>query len=625
MRGTQKIETIKPDSDSVQYKKIMGENELRLTFELNYHANFELGDTAEVFGETYKINKLPVVDKISTFDYKYTLTMQAGYYDLSKVQYLFYDENNNLKETDFSLMGNADTFIDLMLKNIERVYPGAGWKKGQVIPTDYVSMSFSAKDCLSVLADMVNQFQSDYDVEYWIVGQTINFTKIQDQTGKLFRHGKNKGLYEITRQLVDDAPFITRLYVFGSDKNIPTDYANYSSRLRLPGYKPYIISSLTAVVTDNGNGTTTFVFTYSLPTATNIDSLQIEYRNHGSSDAWATAPGAYASPREITIPTGNYDFRFRTFGLLAAWEAVTDEVNITQTTSDPVLINKPQAYVERNTDQFGIIEGTQIFDTIYPSRTGIVTAVDAGNVYKFKDTNLDFNLNDQLLAGVAANITFLTGQLAGYTFEISNFNVNTNEFTIIKNKNELSVDVPSFELKPAIGDQYVLTNIKMPQNYIEDAENKLLEWANEFMDVYATPTYNYVIVFDQTYLRKKQFMPQIGQLIWIQDDEMKLNDPLRIATTQRNILQEYNLQVEVSNVLTNNKIDKINQQLSGNTSSINNINNSLSTNSVLNNRAVGDFTIDQGTLIGKDIQQAPAGGTYKNLVIDATTGKVYYQ
>lgn len=516
-RNGQIIASIKPDDSSIQYKKVMGDNELRLTFSLNYQANLKYGDYIDAFGERYKINKMPAITKVSRFRYDYNLTMQGTYYDLSKVQYFFLGDDNTLKEPDFTLMGNGDTFIDLIISNLSRA--GQTWTKGQVIPTVYKNITFSGATCLDALTSLASTF----DTEFWIEGNTLHLTKMQNNTGQVFRQGKNKGLYEINLQLADDSALITRLYAFGADKNLPAGYRNYSSRLLIPA---------------------------------------------------------------------------------------------------------PDVYIEKNVDKYGVIESTQIFDDIYPHRTGKVTAVDAGNIFHFKDGDIDFDVNAQLLDGTSAKVTFNTGQLSGYTFDVSDFNNATKEFTILLNKNETAYEngIPNTDLKVAIGDEYVITDIEMPQSYIDAAEAELKSQAETILATYSDPVYTLTLTLDPVYIRSKRITPKIGQVVWVTDDDLQIDKAIRIITTSRNIVNEDNYDIELSDVVTVGVITGIKSSISDTATVLSGVAQQVNTDVLINKGiAVGDLTVKQGTVVLIDAATPPAGANLKQLVIDINTGKIYRQ
>lgn len=512
MRGESLLVTINPDDTSTQQKAIMGDNVVNLRFQENRIIPFMINDWCVTFGERYQLNKLPVIKKLSTYLYEYDLTMQAEGSLLARAQFMFLGNDNSLKESDFSLMGTADDFVNLVIENANRVK--SGWIKGQVIPTDHKNLTFSKENCLTALARLAEAFET----EYWIEGKTIHLTKRQNDSGRTFKHGKNKGLYEIIRQEIDNSSVITRLYCFGGDKNLPPDYRDYAKRLRM------------------------------------------------------------------------------TDGLL---------------------------YVEKNVNKYGTIEYTEIIDDIYPARTGKVTSVSALNPYLFVDAGIDFNVNDQLLPGIAAKVVFNTGQLAGYEFELSRFDNGTKEFTLLQNKSERVLEVPSLSLRPAIGDEYILVDIKMPDSYITAAEAALKKRALEILDQVSEPQLRYQITFDPVFLRKIGYIPTIGHLVWLVDVELQVQKRIRIVSVTRNIVNEYDVKAEISDKVTQGTLNSIISIQANNGRDITQISAGIQNNSLLNNNVIGDLTVKQGTLIFQDLPTTSTDSGFSELRVEDGTGKLY--
>lgn len=481
-RAGQPVISVRPDSSSNQQKTIMGDNVVTLQFETNHPVGFKLGDYCTIYGENYFLNQIPDEKKVSTYEYQYVLKMQSEYYDLKKTQFLDYGDDNTMKEGVFSLMGNAETFIDLILKNANRT--GAGWTRGTVIGTSYQNMTFNSESCLDALARVAQQFGT----EYFIEGKKITLDKRQVDTGITLRHGKNKGLREITRKNFSDTNVITRLYAYGSTNNLPPDYRNFAKRLRMTG---------------------------------------------------------------------------------------------------------GQLFLEKNIDKYGIVEATQVWDAIYPHRTGKVTAVNAGNFYTFKDSTIDFDVNNQLLPGVAAKVTFNTGQLQGYTFDIQRFDYANKEFTILKNKDEKSLDVPSNEFRPAIGDEYVLVDIQMPQSYIDKAEADLKNAATDLLNTYSEPLIEFNVTCDPIYFRKKSLVVNIGDLIWVTDPNLEINKRIRVTSLTRSFVDEYSFELTLSDGVATQPVQELYNSTGSNSREIDNINQRLnnrnSENNFIGNVYMGDI------------------------------------
>lgn len=621
-RGADLFVTIKPDGSSNQQKQVMGNNLVTIVFEDNHYIKFAINDYVTIFGERYQLSQLPTITKGSRYFYKYTLVMNSEGYDLAKIQYLFLGADNALREADFSLMANADKFVDLVISNANRA--GSGWIKGQVIPSGYKNLTFSKENCYNALSRLAEEFKT----EFWVVGKTIHLTKKSTDTGQIYKQGRYKGLYEITRQNSSDANVITRLWAFGAEKNLPTDYNGGARRLQMrstiatPLVEPLLIHDVTCVVVDNGDGTQDMTFTFTPATDGSVAAQTIEYRLVGTSGTWHASTGSAASPRTITAVIGTYNVRFRSQNS----GVVTSEITVSGTFATSLLPStgfQPQYYVEDNVALYGVIESTEYFDDIFPRRTGTVTSINVSDFYKFFDTSMDFDVNNQLLPGISAKITFNTGQLAGYTFNIGNYNNATKEFTILKNKDEKILDVPSADLKPAIGDTYVLTDILMPKTYIDAAEVELKNAAIALLDQISEPQVKYTMIFDPAFLKNLTRQLNIGDLVWISDDELELLKKIRIISTTRNIVNEYQYQAELSDIVTLGTISLIVNAQLNNDRDINSVQQQFLNNSILNNNVIGDLKIKLGTLIFENIPTTSTTVGFSQIYIEDATGKLF--
>ncbi|GAA4341558.1 hypothetical protein GCM10023149_53930 [Mucilaginibacter gynuensis] len=218
-----------------QSQRIMGEDLLTLDIEVSQPIDFQIDDEIEYEGSVYTLlMALPPVDKESSRKHSYRCVFKGPPYQLDKVAYMNYDAENAMTIGDFTLMGNAETFIDLLIANANR--DQSGWTKGVIDVTEYKNLPFNGVKCLPVLGTIASTF----NIEWWIEGKTIHMTKrgvVQDLT---FEYGQGKGLETISRIETNDIKLVTRLYAYGSERNIPADYKGFSKRLKLPGSSPYI-------------------------------------------------------------------------------------------------------------------------------------------------------------------------------------------------------------------------------------------------------------------------------------------------------------------------------------------------------------------------------------------------
>ncbi len=695
------VTTVKPTDTSAQVKKIMGDNLCNLVFELNGIVDFKIGDQAIIFGELYRMNRMPVIKKVSRYNYEYTMQLQSEQYDLAKAQYMFYDSNNDLKEGDFSLMGTADTFIELMIKNLARV--GFVFVKGGIPSTGYKNITFSKEDCLTALQKISDAF----DIEYYVEGNTINLSKLVNASPHVLKYGRNRGLYDITRTQAQDMDIITRLYAFGSTENLPAGYL--SSRLRLPGGYDVLVNNITYDISLVNPNLRRIRFNWTAPTNISVTSIIIEYRIIGT-NTWreyedgsvttprdfyghfrfvsnsigsisATAPNTLVTDYNIgyllregdrlkvvdastgiagmytilsisgpvgsdytlttleTVPTAaastsalevyrsnlndDFEFRFRSMPIGAVTPAITI-LHTDGTNSTPIFSGAPNqlSFLEKNIDLYGIIEGDFIDDDIKPDRQGTVTAVSIGDPFQFTDDTMDFDVNDQLAPGIAAKVTFNTGQLAGYTFEIKSYNNATKTFRILLNKDEAHLELPSLSFSPQVGDVYVLHDIYMPSSYVLAAETRLLNKAIEFLDKNSKPDYTYNLTCDPAYFRRNQIKVNIGDVIWVSDIELDIDKYIRVIGLSKSLVDEFEYTLELGETISKSTISRITASQATNSSNINSVTNQVNNNALLNGRFIGTFKIEQGTINIKDIETASSTAGMKKLWID-TDGKVW--
>ena len=141
--------TIRPSAQDKRTKKLMGENVLSLTVNRSTPFEFKLGDYLFFAGERYTLNQLPKVDKDGK-RFAYDLIFEGIEYELRKVHMLYYTETLGFPGgADFSLMGNAKTFMRVIAANMNRVQ--SGWSVGTVVDTNFKNITFSGESCLEAI------------------------------------------------------------------------------------------------------------------------------------------------------------------------------------------------------------------------------------------------------------------------------------------------------------------------------------------------------------------------------------------------------------------------------------------------------------------------------------------
>ncbi len=208
-------------------------------------------------------------------------------------------------------------------------------------------------------------------------------------------------------------------------------------------------------------------------------------------------------------------------------------------------------YLERNAEFYGIIEHSETFEAVYPHRRGKVTAVGE-SFLSFYDEKLptEFNLKNQLLPGITAKVSFHTGQLAGYEFEINDYNHSTGQIKINKNELEKALEVPSVLLRPMVGDEYVLFDILMPESYVRAAEVELYQKAVLYLDQNSSPRVLYSVICDPLHFKRQKITINLGDYIRVVDAALHIDREIRVIGFTRALDNAYAYQLELSDVVT---------------------------------------------------------------------------
>lgn len=488
------------DDNTRLIRQLLGADIIKSSFASNDILDISIGDHIVYDSINYYINSLPNVKKNATISFDYDITFESETYELLKTQFLDLDDNS-----DFDLVGNLETFIDLIVTNMNRTH--SGWAKGTCDQTnaDYKLLNFSKANCMQALQKLCTEFEG----EFYFTGKNICFTdKAGSDSGLTFMY--KQGLRNIQRNTLSEKNIITRLYAFGSEKNLASDYRSHSRRLKfvLVGGESYLEKYITA--TTWASATAYILKDYVEPTTPNdyIYECTTAGTSGGSEPTWGTTEGG----------------------------TTTDGTVIWTCRIDPTI-------------KYGIIEHTEIFNDIYPHREGTISSVDGADITKFTDSGMDFNLNDYLLSGVTAKLHFNSGNLGGYEFEVSAYNNATKEFTIIAYKDEQGYELPNATLKPAVGDKYVLLDIELPQSYIDTAEAALQAKAQIYIDDNCEPRVTYILTPDPRYFKTHFIDLEAGDFITIQDTDLGIDIMTRIVELTRSIADEYKYTLKLTDHL----------------------------------------------------------------------------
>lgn len=187
----------------------------------------------------------------------------------------------------------------------------------------------------------------------------------------------------------------------------------------------------------------------------------------------------------------------------------------------PGYLETGKNYIEsKNIPAYGIRECTMVFEDIYPSIAG-VELPDIGRIdelvaaeqitketeikgtFKITIKNIGFNIKDYLTTETAT-ISMKSGSLIGYEFEIVDVvQLESGNYDITLNKSTRDdFQVPNAGQNLSAGDRFVILNIKMPEKYVEYAEDRLLKAATSCLAKHDHVFYTYNIGVDEIYMAR---------------------------------------------------------------------------------------------------------------------------
>lgn len=184
-------------------------------------------------------------------------------------------------------------------------------------------------------------------------------------------------------------------------------------------------------------------------------------------------------------------------------------------------------YIDLNT-QLGLKEHREeaAFEDIFPHRLGTVSSVRSEEqtntdgeeyiVYYIKDKDLPFNPDEYMIGGEVIHITFESGDLSGREFEC-NWHNGTQEFEIINTYPDENTQIPGGNIIPQAGDTYILTNIRMPDEYYPIAEEQYKQAVDSFLTEYSKDISIYSGDTDYIHVDKNSVPLSLGQRVRLED------------------------------------------------------------------------------------------------------------
>lgn len=193
-------------------------------------------------------------------------------------------------------------------------------------------------------------------------------------------------------------------------------------------------------------------------------------------------------------------------------------------------------------------EATYTNEEIYPSHVSTIRSVT--KVKDHYEVNSDFDYSKLLIEGEQMQVVFQSGNLAGRDFD-AKYMSSSGRLAIVP-KEEDDTTLPNDTLCPKVGDQYIVTGIKLPDKYIREAQRKLTEDALSHLLKLQQQRYSYKAEIDPVYLHNHKTTIgtklDVGQYVHLTDQQIAVGDPyIRIIAKRTYLDRPHTPEIELSN------------------------------------------------------------------------------
>lgn len=213
---------------SVMSRQLMEHHYIKLKFSTERPVYFMIGDSVEIpdFGLFVLTSAYFPKYNSTTDGYDYEIQMDA-YYMAWKNKICKYRPQYGANETSFKLTATLLTHLNVVLSNLKALGYKYQNKDFVVDCTTYNQGAFDVEKRFLIeynsvsLIEALNNMADTLDCEWWIDGNIIYFGYCEMSAITTFEQGTN--MFSMS-QSESKSEYVTRLYAFGSDKNIPSGY-----------------------------------------------------------------------------------------------------------------------------------------------------------------------------------------------------------------------------------------------------------------------------------------------------------------------------------------------------------------------------------------------------------------
>lgn len=483
-----------------------------------YPISWEVGDYVDYHrtGLRYKLYSIPEPTKQArkgeyggAFVYD-----NVRFYDATRELYIspFRDLVPNDNRIHFSTRPDVSTYEDVygiarrIQACMDEMYPGS-WVIS-VLQTENESLasqfletkefSLSNGNCLDALSSIFDLWKGigwTYSVNgsgknQIIIGGANERTEAN--TTKSFAYGKGKGLKSIKKGVANEEEFATRLYVYGSERNLPARYYNQQP-----------IKDAESV---------------------DIVNLMIPISEWGKSEGLPDARKAYIEADASIIEKYGLIPRSVYFNGGENEDIYPSIVGLTESMVRSAMIDagdSSSSYLPDDTD----IRIDKVLDVMFTDDLGGREDIKANPDFEMWLAGIGFDLVEQgkLTSEGRAVISMKSGACAGRDFVVKrNRFVKANQELVIERvwDETLQMGFPNRYYPIERGDEFVLLDIPMPDYYVTLAQERLLEAGRKMLADYTRVSAFYEPSIDSIVVNENGILLREGTYMQVYDEDI---------------------------------------------------------------------------------------------------------
>ncbi|MCS2300934.1 hypothetical protein [Bacteroides ovatus] len=466
---------------------LMQEDYITLLFSLSNPVYFKLGD--------YVDNELGIFELVDLYKPTYNTTTGAYDYELRLDAYywkwknkkFFYTPETTGREAAWNLTATLDTHLNVFLDNLNAL----GYKfREEEFTYEIDSTVENTSKLISYdnvnLIDALTQMAETWECEWWITEHVIHFGRCEYSSPVDFKAGdltdtENVNVNSMTRS-DSQTTYATRIYAFGSTRNIPSSYRKElifdvkevngrnisdTSRPLKISYFPSRVTYKEDYTASSNEGSGSFTPSY---TEWTLDKTLASSAKGGS---YKVVSGGISINISTAVPQiGNRAF-------LPAGDYILKASYIYNVSgeSKEVIIGNQTVSLAQN-QQYEIVSKIQVPDTLVIDKNSSdlkvrvyvhVPAPASSELLSTFQAYVTYDINVYGGSSATTSVTFLSGANAGQTFAaVYNPDLLTGDAANI-------IQLPE-GVTASLGNRYTINNIisgKVPDNYFSKDDKEM--------------------------------------------------------------------------------------------------------------------------------------------------------